>query len=221
MPEPSKEVTRMRCQRLSRLHLLLIVPALTLLVFSARSTWTQERPSASKTPTQLSNLAAQFVAVPEGKILFHPAYENLSLPFAPNQGQTPSQVTFSSGDIGYHPSLTRNNALPELWQLKKIDEPQVRANHFLGNAPAEWLTGIIPHDTVHYRTFDPGGDLQYYGHRFPWAGRIILGIGKQAKFHPRATRVIELIEPGLGVGKPSPPGGSAGNLHVVGRGPFR
>ncbi len=43
----------MRCQRLSRLHLLLIAP-LTLLVFSARLTWTQERPLASRTPTQLS-----------------------------------------------------------------------------------------------------------------------------------------------------------------------
>src|SRR5271165_6847463 len=127
MPEPSKEVTRMRCQRLSRLHLLLIVPALTLLVFSARSTWTQERPSASKTPTQLSNLAAQFVAVPEAKIRFHPAYEKLSLPFAPSQGQTRSLVRFRLLDIGYHLSPTKKNMLPELWQLARIDERQVKA----------------------------------------------------------------------------------------------
>ena len=117
----------MRCQGLSRSHPLLIVP-LTLLVFSACLTWTQEKPSASKTPTQSPNLAAQFVAVPEAEMRFHPAYENLSLPFAANQGQTPSQARFSTGDIGYHFSATRNNALPELWQLKKIDEPQVRAN---------------------------------------------------------------------------------------------
>src|SRR5271166_1511768 len=120
----------MRRPRLSRLHLLLIAP-LTLLTFSVRLTWTQERPSASKTPTQSSNLAAQFVAVPEGEIRFHPAYENLSLPFAPNQGQTPLLVKLRTLDIGYHPSLIRNNALPELWQLTKIDEPQVKANHFL------------------------------------------------------------------------------------------
>ena len=82
---------------------------------------------------------------------------------------------------------TKNNALPELWQLAKIDESQVKANHFIGNAPAEWLT----HNTVHFRTPDPGGDVAYYGHRIPWAGRIILGIGKQAKFHPRVTRVLE------------------------------
>ena len=176
-------------------------PPLTLLVFSARLTWTQERPSASKTPTQLSNLAAQFVAVPEGKIRFHPVYENLSLPFAPNQGQTPSQMRFRSYDIGYHPSPTRNNALPELWQLAKTAEPQVKANHFIGNTPTEWLT----HNGVHFRTPDPGGDVPYYGHRIPWAGRLILDIGEQAKFHPRVTRVLEVIEPGFGVGKPSSP----------------
>ena len=150
-----KEVIPMRCQGLSRSHPLLIVP-LTLLVFSAGLTWTQERPSASKTPTQSSNLAAPFVAVPEAKIRFQPAYENLSLPFTANQGQTPSQVRFSTGETGYHSSPTRSNALPELWQLKKIDEPQVKANHFLGNAPTKWLTGVIPHNTVHYRTPDPG-----------------------------------------------------------------
>ncbi len=182
----------MRRQRPSRLHLLLIVP-LTLLVFSARLTWTQERPSGNKTPTQLSNLAAQFVAVPEAKVRLHPAYENLSLPFAANHEQAPSQVRFSSGDIGYHPSLTRNNALPELWKLKKIDEPQVKANYFLGNAPTEWLT----HNAVHFRTPDPGGYVAYYGDRIPGAGRIILSLGEQAKIHPRATRVLWLIDPHL------------------------
>jgi hypothetical protein len=174
-------------------------------VFSARLTWTQERPFASKTPNRLSSLAAQFVAVPEARIRFHPAYESLSLPFAPNQGQTASLVRFRSLDIGYHLSLTKNNALPKLWQLAKIDEPQVKVNHFIGNAPTEWLTDVITHNKVHFRTPDPGGDVQYYGHRIPWAGRIILSIGKQAKFHPRATRVIELIEPGLRLENRHPP----------------
>ena len=190
----------MRRQRLSRLHLLLIVP-LTLLVFSARLTWTQERPSASETPIQLSSLAAQFVAVPEAEIRFHPAYENLSLPFAPNQGQTPSLVRFSSLDIGYHLSPTKNNALPELWQLAKIDELQVKANHFIGNAPTEWLTDVIPHNTVHYRTPDPGGDVAYYGHRIPWAGRIILSIGKQAKVSSASHSCTRANRAGIGPGK--------------------
>lgn len=182
----------MRRQRPSRLHLLLIVP-LTLLVFSARFTWTQERPSASKAPTQTPDLSAQFVAVPEAKIRFHPAYENLSQPFAANHGQAPSQARFNSGDIGYHFLATKDNTLPELWQFAKIDEPQVKANYFIGNPPTEWLT----HNVVHFRTPDPGGDVAYYGRRIPWAGRIILGVGKQATFHPRVARVLWLIDPHL------------------------
>ncbi len=209
----------MRRQRPSRLHLLLIVPLLVL-VGSARLTWTQERPSANETPTQLSNLAAQFVAVPEGEIRFHPAYENLSLPFASNQVQTSSLGNFRSVDIGHDPSLTKNNVLPELWQLAKI-EPQVKASHFIGNTPTEGLTNVIPRNTVHYRTFDPGGDVAYYGNRIPWAGRIVLSIGKQAKSHPRVFRVLELVEPGSGSGNRPPPGGSAGNIQVIGRGRLR
>jgi hypothetical protein len=86
-----------------------------------------------------------------------------------------------------------------------LSEPQVRANHFLGNAPTEWLTDVIPHNMVRYRTPDPHDDLQYYAHRITWAGPIILGIGKQAKFHPRVFRVFELIEPGLRLENPSYP----------------
>jgi hypothetical protein len=206
----------MRRHRLCRLHLLLIMP-LTLLVVSARLTWTQARPSANETPTQLSNLAAQFVAIPESKISFQPAYENLSLPFAPTQGQSPSQVRFRALDIGYHLSLIKNNALPELSQLAKIDEPQVRANHFIGNAPAEWLTDVNPRNTVHYRALDLGGDLEYYGQHIPWAGRIILSIGEKAKVHPRVFRVFELIGPGLTF-ENRVPRESVGNIHVSGRG---
>jgi hypothetical protein len=207
----------MRRHRLSQLHFLLIVLPLALLVSSARLIWAQERPIAGKIPTQTPNVSAQFAAVPEAEMRFNPAYDNLSLPLAANQGQTPSVVRFRALDIGYHRSLTRNNALPELWQLKKIDEPQVKANHFIGSPPTEWLT----HNVVPFRTPDPGSDVAYYGRRIPWAGRIILSVGKQATFHPRVARVLELIEPGLGGGKPSPPGGSAGNTQVVGRGPFR
>jgi hypothetical protein len=194
----------MRRQRLCRSRPLLIVP-LTLLVFSARLTWTQEWPSASKTPIQLSSLAAQFVAVPEAGMRFHPSYESLSLPFAPNLGQTPPQVRFGLLDIGYHLSLTKNKPLLELWQFAKIGEPQVKANHFTGNAPTEWLPDALPRNAVRYRSPDLTGDMEYYGHRIPWAGRIILSIGKQAKVHPRVTRVLQLIEPGSGTQKHPPP----------------
>ena len=168
---------------------------LTLLVFSARLTWTQERPSANDTPTQLSSLAAQFVAVPEGKIRFHPAYESLSLPFVPNQGQAPSPVRFRTLDIGYHPPSTTNNVLPKLWQLAKTNDVQANANHFIRNTPIEWLTDVNTNNKVHFRTPNTGDDVAYYGHRIPWAGRVVLGISTQAKVHPRVIRVLNLIDP--------------------------
>lgn len=188
-------------QRLSQVYVLLIV-SLTPLMFYARLAWTQEGPSASKTPTQVSILAAPFAEGPEGGVRFRPAYENLSSPFAPNLEQTPSPPKFHILNLACPFSLTRNDALPDLWQLAKIDEPQVKANYFVGNPPTEWLTNEIPHNMLHYRAPDLDDELQYYGHRIPWAGRIILGIGKQAKSHPRAFSLLEVIDPGLSLDKP-------------------
>lgn len=188
-------------QRLSQVHVLLIV-SLTPLMFSARLALTQERPSASKTPTQVSILAAPFAEGPEAGIRLRPVYESLSPPVPPNLGQTPSPLKFRTLNLAYPLWLTKNNALPDLWQLAKIDEPRVRASYFIGNAATGWLTNEIPHNTVHYGAPDPDDDLQYYGHHIPWAGRIILGMSKQATFHPRVVRVLELIGPGLSLEKP-------------------
>ena len=60
---------------------------------------------------------------------------------------------------------------------------------------------VTTQNMVHFRTPDPGADVAYYGHRIPWAGRIILSIGEKAKFHPRVFRVLEVIRPGLGASK--------------------
>ena len=187
-------------QRPSRSHLLLIVP-LTLLILSEHRIWTQETLSI-KAPIQSASLAARFAALPEARVHFHPVWENLSLPFAPNQGETLPLVRFPPLDIGYHPSLPKTNRLPELWQPAKEREQQAKANPFIGNTPTEWLTPIA----LHYMGCCPpdrNDAVQYYGHRIPWAGRVILGVGKQARFHPRVARVVELIRPGLSFDKPS------------------
>lgn len=134
----------MRRQRFYRSRPLLIVP-LTLLVFSARLIWTQETPSASKTPTQLSSLAEQFAAVPEANLRFPAACKNLSPPFALNQGPALPQMRMRSLDISSQLALTANNPLPRLWQPAKIDEPPVKANQFIGHAPPEWFTNAVPH----------------------------------------------------------------------------
>ena len=206
-------------QRLSRLLLLSVVP-LPLLMFSARLAWTQQMHPASETPVEFAGLAAHFMAVSEAKMHFHPADEILSLPFAPQQGQTPSPVRFPTLAIGDHLPPIKNNALPELSQLAKIFEVQAKENHFIDNTPIEWATDVITHNQVHFQSPDPGDDLAYYGHRIPWAGRALLSIGEKAKVHPRVFRVVELIGPGLTFENPALRG-SAGNIHVIGRGRSR
>jgi len=186
----------MRHQRLSRVHLLLTA-SLTSLMFSARLAWTQEGPSAGKATTQVSLLAPLFVGDPEAGIRFRPVCQNLTSPFASSQGQAPSLVRFHSLDLGYPFALTQNSTLPDLGQAAETGETQVKANHFISNAPTAWLTNGPPHNTLQYRAPDSDDELQRYGHYLPGAGRIILSMSKQAKFHPRVFRVLELMSPGV------------------------
>lgn len=187
----------MCCQRLSPVHLLLVV-SLSPVMLSARLAWAQEMSPASQTPAQVSVLAPPSVSVPEAGIRFNPAYGKLLLPFAPNQGA--SLFRLRPFDLGYLLAPTENGLSKGPWQLTKMDGPQAKAYRLMGNAPAEWLTSPIPQDTAHYRTLAAGDALQYYGNRIPWAGRIMLGVGRQAAFHPRALRVFELVKPGLSFG---------------------
>ncbi len=191
----------MRPERLSPVHLLLTL-SLSTVMFSARVTWTQEMPPASKSPAQAPVLAPHSVAVPDAGIRFNPAYEELSLPFA---HQESSLLRFRPLDVGSLIPLTKNYTSNVPRQLTKMDEPQAKANHLMGNAPAEWLISSIPQDKAHYRTLEGDDVLQYYGHRVPWAGRIMLRVGRQAAFHPRVVRAFELIRPALSLGKPTYP----------------
>jgi hypothetical protein len=187
-------------------------------MFSARLAWTQEMAAESETPFQFAGPAAQFSAVSEAKILFQPPYETLSLPFGLHQGHTTLLVRLRPLDLGGgRLPLTKNDALPELWRLAKIDELQVKENHLIDHTPIEWFMHVSSHNPVYLRTPDPGEDLSYYGQRIPWAGRVLLNIGEKAKIHPRVVRVVELIGPGLTFENPAPRG-SGGNIQVVGLG---
>jgi hypothetical protein len=190
----------MRRQRLSPLRLLLVV-ILSTVMFSVHVTWSQEMSPGSKTPVQVSVLAPPSVAVLEAGIRFNPAYGKL-LPFAPNEG---SSLKFRPFDPGYLFAPTKNGLSKGPWQLTKMDDQQVKANQFIGNPPTARLIFPIPQTAVHYGEPDGGDALQYYGHRIPWAGRIMLGVGRQAEFHPRVFRVFELIRPALSLGKPTYP----------------
>ena len=107
-------------------------------------------------------------------------------------------MNFPPLDVSYHPPLPNTNYMPELWRLATIPEPPARTYHFIGNTPIGWLTPVIRQDMG--RSLDRNDALQYYGHRIPVAGRIILGIGKQADFHPRVTRIVRFIQPAVSMG---------------------
>jgi hypothetical protein len=148
-------------------------------------------------------LLLQSAAVSGAGIRFNPAHGKVSLPLAPNQGS--SLLRSRPFDLGYLFALTKNGTSNRPWQLTNMDGPQVKAYHLIGNAPDEWLISPIPQDAAHYRLLDEGDALQYYGRRIPWAGRIMLEVGRQAAFHPRVIRAFELIRPGLSLGKPTYP----------------
>ena len=187
-------------QRLSPVHLLLVL-SLGPVMFSAHVTWTQEMSPASQRPARGSVLAPQSVVIPGAGIRFNPAHEKLSPPLAPN----PGSLGFRPFDLGYLFALTKNGLSKGPWQLTKTDGPRGKVNQFIGNTPTEWLTDPVPQSTVSYRASDWSDALQYYGNRIPWAGRVMLGVGRQAAFHPRAVRVFELIRPALSLGKPTYP----------------
>jgi hypothetical protein len=66
-----------------------------------------------------------------------------------------------------------------------------------------WLR-FFPHDAdsgtgefwLHHEIHSDN-DLEYYGHHIPWAGSLILRIGKQAKAHPHITSVVKSVHPKL------------------------
>lgn len=195
----------MCCQRRSRL-LAFVILTLSLL-FSVRLTWTQEKPSTNELSTQLSEVAAASVAVPEANLQFHSAYRNFSPIFATTQEQSMPQPD----DIGSHLSLNNSDALPKLRQPAKTVDPRMKVNNY--GIPTEWFPNVNS-NTTHSRTTDWGGDVGSYGSRIPWAGRSILGITEKVKSHPRVTHLLEAIDPGMGSGNGYPSGPLVG-FHLI------
>jgi len=190
----------MRRHRLSRFHLVLIL-LLTLLVFSATSTWGQGTLSATKAPSRVSRPAALVVSVPEAKPLPHPAGEKMLI-FAPNPGQNPWRVSFTSRDIDYQHQHIADNALPDLQLLARREELGGDANLSIGNAQNGWpIDGLTDSRAP---TLYPGGDLQFYGRHSPGAGGILLRFDELTQSHLRLAHLFELLDPDLCFGKRLP-----------------
>ena len=95
-----------------------------------------------------------------------PAHRKLLLTFASNRAQT-------------------------VWQLKF---PLRDKNYSIGSPHEKWLKDLFTDSTLHSDTVESGRDLQYYGHRIPLAGWIMLRIDEQAKSHPQITHVLRLVK---------------------------
>ena len=67
-------------------------------------------------------------------------------------------------------------------------------NYSISNPHEKWLKDLFTESTLHSDTVVSGRDLQYYGHRIPLAGWIMLRIDEQAKSHPQITRVLRLVK---------------------------
>jgi hypothetical protein len=173
---------------LSHLSLILLV---SLLVLSTHLLWAQRQSPLEKIPVQILDAPAQLATVSEAPTHLH--FRGLSLSFGQNQSQTELWMRFRPNPIGdYRPPI---NTEAMLDQTSRTPELRGREKYFIGSAPSKWLTfaptyGKIPHEMIY--SVD---EVEYYAHRIPWAGALIVRICQQAKVHPHVTRVLKILLP--------------------------
>jgi hypothetical protein len=197
LPQALKEGNPMRGVILSLSHLSSIL-LVSLLVLSTHVLWAQRTSTLDESAAQLPDAPSWVATVSGGQTHLHFTYKGLPLSFKQNQGQAESWMRFFPDHTGYdHRSINTNAVLnqdtrrAEFWGKNK---------YFISSAPTKWMTfaptfGHLRHETIHDETILGANDLEYYGHRIPWAGSVILRIGQQAKAHPYITRVLKTVHP--------------------------
>ena len=73
-------------------------------------------------------------------------------------------------------ALSQDSGTIEFWNPSK---------YFIGSAPNKWMMFAPSFGHAHHETI----------HGVPWAGPVILRIGKQAKAHPNITTVLKTVHP--------------------------
>jgi len=135
-------------------------------------------------------IPVHFLAAQTARTISHPAspsYAKLPLSFEANQGQTNSQVRFTSRTSAYTLFLTGSQAVlafpatpslhhaatfrmqlaganPNLTPSGADQLPGV-VNYFVGSNPAKWRSNIPTYRKVRYPSVYPGIDLVYYGNQ--------------------------------------------------------
>ena len=175
---------------LSHLSSILLI---SLLVLSTHVLWAQRTSTLEESAVQLPDAPSRVATVSEAQTSFDLTYKGLPLSFRQNQGQTESWMRFFTDHTGYDrlsintkTALNQDTGTGEFWGKNK---------YFIGSAPTKWMTFAPTFGHVHHETIHGANDLEYYGHHIPWAGSVILRIGKQAKAHPHITGVVKSVHP--------------------------
>jgi hypothetical protein len=165
----------------------------SLLVLPTHVRGAQRTSTLEESAVQLPDAPSRVATVSDAQTSFHLIYK-LPLSLRQNQGQTESWMRFFPDHTGYDRLsvntntvlLNEDTGVPEIWSKNK---------YFIGSAPTKWMTFAPTFGHVHHETIDGANDFEYYGHRVPWAGSVMLRIGQQAKAHPHITSVLKTVHP--------------------------
>jgi hypothetical protein len=148
-----------------------------LLVLSTQLLWAQGTSTREESAVPLPD------APSEVQTHLHLSNKEFHLTFKQNQGQTGSSMRFFPDRTGNDPlSVNINAALSQDTRTIEFRDPN---KYFIGSAPTQRMTFAPTFSHVHHETI----------RGIPWAGPVILGIGKQAKAHPHITTVLKTVHP--------------------------
>ena len=175
---------------LSHLSSILLV---SLLVLSTDVLWAQRTSTLEEGAARLPDAPSRVATVSEAQIHLHLTYKGLPLSLRQNQGQAelwmrffPDYTGYNSRSINSNAALNQDAGTAEFWGNNK---------YFIRSAPTKWMLFAPTFGLVHHETTHGANDLEYYGHRIPWAGSVIQRIGQQARAHPHITTVLKSVHP--------------------------
>lgn len=164
----------------------------SLLVLSTHLLWAQITQPIEDISVRLFDAPIQLAPDPEARTHLGPVPEGLPLSPEATRSQTEPQARLFSPFTSYY-QPTNQQAASKLQHPTGLAELLGKAKYFTGSASSQWLRSADAR--VHYPMIHPSDHLQYYGHRIPWAGPMILRVSQQAKAHPHLTGVLKLLQP--------------------------
>jgi hypothetical protein len=168
------------------------------LLLSTHVLWAQRTPTLVESAIRLPDAPSRVATVSEAQTHLQLTYKGLPASFRQNQGQTESWMRFLPDHTGYdrlsntNVVLNQDSGKAQFWGENKS---------FIGSALTKWMTLAPTFGHVQHQTIYGYNDLEYYGHHIPWAGSVILQIGKQAEAHPHIASVLKAVHPEFG-GRP-------------------